>query len=170
MSKCLGPPLSVYSSPLVIYCSPLVIYSCHLLDAFIKGLFKCFIHITDFFLYLFKHEATKFSQQLIVLFLNMFFQPFFFFMQMFDYMLHTQPYLFMEVLCHLCPSMFYGILLLKLIFHIIDIFTFIFWTNIFQCIFSYFPNFHILLHYLFFHLNSNVFIVFLNQIFFRCIQ
>ena len=35
-------PLSIYSSPLVIYSSPLRIYSWCLLDAFIKGLFKCF--------------------------------------------------------------------------------------------------------------------------------
>ena len=78
MSGCLGPPLSVYSSPLVIYSSPLVIYSCRLLDAFIKGLFKCFIHMTDCFLSLFEHLATLISQELSVLFLNILFQPIFF--------------------------------------------------------------------------------------------
>ena len=86
ISECLGPPLSVYSGPLVIYSSPLVIYSCRLLDAFIKGLFKFFIHMTTYFFSLFKHLVTIISQQLSVLFLNMSFQPFFFFMQMVDYM------------------------------------------------------------------------------------
>ena len=103
MSGCLGPPLSVYSSPLVIYSSPLVIYSCRLLDAFIKGLFKCFIHMTDYFLSLFEHLATIISQDLSVLFLNILFQPIFF-MQMVYYMLHTQPFLFMGVICYLCNN------------------------------------------------------------------
>ena len=68
MSDCLCPPspLSVNSSPLVIYSHPLVIYSCRLIDAFIEGLFKCFIHMTDFFLSLFKHLARIILQQLSV--------------------------------------------------------------------------------------------------------
>ena len=77
MSECLSPHLSVYSSSLVIYSSPLVIYSCRLRDAFIKCLFKCFIHMTDFFLFLFKHLVTKTLQQLSVLFPNMFFPTIF---------------------------------------------------------------------------------------------
>ena len=59
MSECLGSLLSVYSSPLVIYSSPLIIYFCRLLDAFIKSLFKRFIHMTDYFLSLFKHLAEN---------------------------------------------------------------------------------------------------------------
>ena len=78
MSECLGPPLSVYSSPLVIYYSPLVIYSCCLLDVFIKDLFKCFIHMPDYLFPLFKHLATIILQQLSVIFLNMFFQTYFY--------------------------------------------------------------------------------------------
>ena len=75
MSGCIGPPLSLYSSPLVIYSSPLFIYSFCLQDAFIKGLLKCFIHMTHYFLFLSKYLATIVSQELSVFFLNMFFQP-----------------------------------------------------------------------------------------------
>ena len=57
---------------------PLVIYSCFLLDAIKKDIFKCFIHMTDFFHTFFKHLATKISQLHSVLFLNMFIQPFFY--------------------------------------------------------------------------------------------
>ena len=64
MSECLGPSLSVYSSYLVIYSSSLVIYSCSLLEAFIKGLFRFFIHMTDYFLYLCKYLAIIISQKL----------------------------------------------------------------------------------------------------------
>ena len=77
MSGCLGPPLPVYSSPLVIYSSPLVIYSCRLLDAFIKGLFNCFIHMTSYFLSSFEHLAKIISEKLSVFFLNMFLHPIF---------------------------------------------------------------------------------------------
>ena len=92
MSECLGPSLSVYSSYLVIYSSSLVIYSCSLLDAFIKGLFKFFIHMTDYFLYLCKYLAIIILQKLGVLFLKMFFHA------NGDCMLQTLPYLFMGVL------------------------------------------------------------------------
>ena len=84
MSECLGPPLSVcssllviYSSPLVIYSSSLFIYSCSLLDAFITDLFKCYLHMTYYFLSLFKQLATIILQQLSILFLNIFFPTIF---------------------------------------------------------------------------------------------
>ena len=89
MQRMSWAPLSIYSSPLVIYSSPLVIYSCclpfyiitfwynGLLDEFTNGLFKCSLHMTDYFLSLFEHLATIISQELSVLFLNILFQPIF---------------------------------------------------------------------------------------------
>ena len=77
MSGCLGPPQSVYSSPFVIYFSPLVIYSCCLLGAFMTGLFTYFIHVIVYFFSISEHFATIISPELIVLFLDMFFQPIF---------------------------------------------------------------------------------------------
>ena len=77
MERMYWAPLSIYSSPLVIYSSPLVIYSCCLLDEFMKGFFKYFIHMTGYFISLFEHFATIISQELSVLFLDMFFQPMF---------------------------------------------------------------------------------------------
>ena len=67
MSECLGPPLSVYSSSLVIYSSHLVIYSCFILDAFMKVLFECFIHMTDYFFSLLKIWPQKFHNSLVYL-------------------------------------------------------------------------------------------------------
>ena len=94
-------------------------------------------------------------------------------LQMVDYILYTQPYLFMGVLCHLCPSILLNVLwhlvahqhLPRPIFHFIGIFIFIFWTAFFHCRSPYSHNFHILLHCLFFLPNSNLFMVFFNLIF-----
>ena len=77
MSECLGPPLSVYPSPVVIYSSPLVLYSCHLLDAFLAGIFKCFIYMTIYFHSFSEHVATIISPELSVIFLDRFFNQFF---------------------------------------------------------------------------------------------
>ena len=65
--------------------------------------------------------------------------------------------------------MFYGILLLiniylKLIFHFIGIFIFIFWTALFHCLSPFFLNFHLLLHHLFFFFNNKLFTVFLPSL------
>ena len=99
-------PLSVYSSPLLIYSSPLVIYSCRLQYAFIKGLFKCSIHMTDYFLSLFKHFSKIILEELSVLFLNMFFEQYFSFKRLITCYTHIL-FFFMGVLCH---SILYNVL------------------------------------------------------------
>ena len=94
-------------------------------------------------------------------------------MQMVYYMLHTQPFLFMRVIWHLCHNIILNMLwhlvahqhLFMLIFHFISFFTFIFQTAFFHCLSPYFPNFHILLHYFFLLFNNNLFIVIFYIIF-----
>ena len=120
---------------------------------------------------LFKHLTTIISQQLSVPFLNMFSKPFFSCKWLITCFTHSPIFSwgFYVIYVTVFFSMFYGFLLviniwLKLMFHFIDIFTLIFWTA-FLLAFSIFPNFHILLHCLFFILNNNLFIVFFNPIF-----
>ena len=172
MSGCLVPPLSVYSSPLVIYSSSLGIYSCCLLDAFIKGILKCFIHMTNYFLSIFQHLATIISQGLSLLFLNMFFQPINFVMQMVDYMFDTQPFLFIWVLSKYFVKSFIASCCSST-FNLSSFFTLLafslsyFGLPFFQCLSPYFHNFHLLLYYLFSQQQSIH--CFLNIIF-RCIH
>ena len=142
MSQCLGPPLSVYSSPLVTCSSPLVIYSCRLLDAFIIGLFKCFIHMYNYFFLHLNIWSQQFHNMLVYFSWKCFSKHFF--MQMVDYMFYTQPFLFMGVRCYLSNSILLNVLWhlvahqLSIIFHFIGISTFILWTAFFHCVSPYF--------------------------------
>ena len=177
MSGCLVPPLSVYSSPLVIYSILLGIYSCRILDAFIKGILKCFIHMTNYFPSIFQHLATVISQGLSLLFLNMFFKQLFFSCKWlitcytqslffsFGSMSSMSKYSFKSFIASCCSSTFNSSSFFTFLAFSLSYFELPF----FQCLSPYFHNFHLLLYYLFFLLNNNLFIIFPTS-FFRCIH
>ena len=100
--------------------------------------------MTDYFLSFLKSFTTMISQQLSVLFLNIFFQPFLSCKWLITCHTHSlicsqgsmssmsqNPF---KCLWHLVAHQY----LIQLIFHFIYIFTFIFWTAIFLCLFLIF--------------------------------
>ena len=179
MSGCLAPPLSVYSSSLLIYSSPLVIYSCCLPfyqitfwssrcihERFIQMLYP-YDWLLPFLIWTFGHN--NFTRAYCT-FPEYIFPTNFFMVLMVYHILHTQPFLFIGVLCYICPNIllnvFYGILFpinLSSFFTLLA-FLRLFLDCLFHCPSPYFPNFHILPHYLFFFFNNHSFILIFNLI------